>query len=115
MSPDSGPIHIARGRGGEVDVEGSLDAFAGQILLRAGFLFEPSLRGHWIRLPFDMGRDWENERSTWAAEMLTAARYAVHLDPGLDTRPTPLVTSSGPDRTPPAMPPQRTTTTARRP
>ncbi|MFG2563589.1 hypothetical protein [Streptomyces sp. NPDC048496] len=57
MSPAPEPIRITRGRGCEVDVEGAFDAFDGQILLRAGFLFEPSLRGHWIRLPFDMGRD----------------------------------------------------------
>ncbi|WP_411140976.1 hypothetical protein [Streptomyces sp. x-80] len=100
MSPAPGPILITRGQGGEVDVEGAFDAFAGQILLRAGFLFEPSLRGHWVRLPFDMGRAWENERSTWAAEMLTTARYPVHLDPGLDTRLTPPTTSSGPIRPP---------------
>ncbi|MCM2579690.1 hypothetical protein [Streptomyces meridianus] len=46
---------------------------------RAGFLFEPTLRGYWIRLPFDMGRDWENQHATWAAQMLAAAHYPVHL------------------------------------
>jgi hypothetical protein len=77
------PIRITRGPGGEVEVAGSFDAFAADVLRRAGFLFEPSLRGHWIRLPFDLGRDWENEHASWAAEMLTAARYPVHLDPDL--------------------------------
>ncbi|MGW2046208.1 hypothetical protein ACWCPF_13635 [Streptomyces sp. NPDC001858] len=77
------PIRISRGEGGEVEVEGPYDAFAAEVLRRAGFLFEPSLRGHWIRLPLDLGRAWENEHASWAAEMLTAARYPVRLDPGL--------------------------------
>ncbi|WP_432112678.1 hypothetical protein [Streptomyces sp. S1] len=100
MTPVPDPIRIVRRPGGEVDVEGSVDAFAGQILRRAGFLVEPTLRGHWVRLPFDMGSAWENDRSTWAAEMLVAARYTVDLDPGLNTRTT--TTSSGVAR-PPAM------------
>ncbi|GGS92849.1 hypothetical protein GCM10010254_10970 [Streptomyces chromofuscus] len=83
MSMSDEAIRITRGRGGEVEVAGTFDAFAADVLRRAGFLFEPSLRGHWIRLPFDLGRDWENEHATWAAEMLTAARYPVHLDPDL--------------------------------
>jgi hypothetical protein len=83
VTDSNGSIHITRGQGGQVDVGGVLDPLAADILRRAGFLFEPSLRGHWVRLPFDMGCDWENERATWAAEMLTAARYPVHLDPDL--------------------------------
>lgn len=92
MTPASTPITIARRRGGEVEVEGALDSFAGDILRRAGFLFEPSLRGHWIRLPFDLGQAWENQHATWAAEMLRAARYRVDLDPSLRmsaSRPVP--------------------------
>ncbi|NNN33054.1 hypothetical protein HLK59_22350 [Streptomyces sp. S3(2020)] len=77
------PIRITRGQGGEVDVEGPVDGFAASILKRAGFNTYPQLRGVWIRLPFDLGRRWENEHATWAAEMLTAARYNVDLDPGL--------------------------------
>ncbi|MGJ5751611.1 hypothetical protein FB563_4044 [Streptomyces puniciscabiei] len=77
------PIRILRGQGSEVEVEGPLDPLAADILRRAHFLFQPALRGYWIRLPFDMGRDWENEHATWAAQMLTAARYAVDLDPDL--------------------------------
>lgn len=102
MNPDTEPIRITRGPGGEVEVEGRFDPLAAGILRHAGFLFEPALRGHWIRLPFDMGRDWENQRATWAAEMLTAARYPVDLDPGLrhDTRRQ--VAPAGPAR-PPAM------------
>ncbi|CAL9365065.1 hypothetical protein SUDANB105_00746 [Streptomyces sp. enrichment culture] len=83
MRPATEPITITRGRGGEVEVDGVLDSFAAEVLRRAGFLFEPTLRGHWIRLPFDLGRGWETEHATWAADMLTAARYPVRLDPDL--------------------------------
>jgi hypothetical protein len=79
----SEPIRITRGEGGEVEVEGPYDAFAASILARAGFETYPTLRGQWIRLPFDLGRTWENEHASWAAEMLMAARYSVHLDPDL--------------------------------
>lgn len=79
----SEPICIIRGQGGEVEVEGLYDEFAAQIMARAGFMTFPTLRGQWARLPFDLGRAWENEHASWAAEMLTAARYLVHLDPDL--------------------------------
>ncbi|MFB7011585.1 MULTISPECIES: hypothetical protein [unclassified Streptomyces] len=102
MNSSSEPICIAGARGGQVEVEGAFDAFAGHILLRAGFLSVPSLHGRSIRLPFDMGRGWENEQSAWAAQMLATARYPVRLDPGLDTRLAPPDTPSGPVR-PPAM------------
>lgn len=85
MTPSSAPIGITRGRGGEVEVNGGpIDSFAAAVLRRAGFLFEPSLRGPWIRLPFDMGEAWESEHATWAADMLTAARYRVEIDPSLN-------------------------------
>ncbi|MBT2409357.1 hypothetical protein J7I94_02065 [Streptomyces sp. ISL-12] len=87
MTPGSDPIRITRGQGGEVEVTGPYDAFAADLLRRAGFLFQPVLRGYWVRFPFDLGRDWENEHATWAADMLTAARYPVHLDPGLRVEP----------------------------
>jgi hypothetical protein len=87
-------IHITRGQGGEVEVDGTVDAFAATVLSRAGFDTYPTLRGVWIRLPFDLGRTWENEHATWAAEMLAAARYSVDLDP--DLRPTPAATSARP-------------------
>ncbi|MFF9778515.1 hypothetical protein ACF1HJ_33305 [Streptomyces sp. NPDC013978] len=77
------PIRILRGPGGEVEVEGAYDEFAGLILARAGFMTFHALRGQWVRLPFDLGRDWENRHASWAAEMLNAARYPVHLDPDL--------------------------------
>ncbi|PIM71282.1 hypothetical protein CTU88_14245 [Streptomyces sp. JV178] len=79
----SAPIRIIRGEGGEVEVEGPYDKFAAQILAHAGFLTFPTLRGQWVRLSFDLGRAWENEHASWAAEMLSAARYQVHLDPDL--------------------------------
>ncbi|WSQ12904.1 hypothetical protein OG604_36910 [Streptomyces sp. NBC_01231] len=94
------PIRITRGDGGEVEVEGPYDGFAAEVLRRAGFLFEPSLRGHWIRLPFDLGREWENEHASWAAEMLTAARYSVHLDPDLRSSPPGQSTPSAPQQRP---------------
>ncbi|MFE9601578.1 hypothetical protein [Streptomyces hokutonensis] len=87
-------IRITRGPGGEVEVDGPVDAFAASVLARAGFDTSPMLRGVWIRLPFDLGRRWENEHATWAAEMLTAARYTVDLDPGL--RPAPDSASAPP-------------------
>ncbi|MEJ8650639.1 hypothetical protein WKI65_21690 [Streptomyces sp. MS1.AVA.3] len=83
------PIRITRGQGGEVDVEGPVDDFAASVLKHASFDTYPQLRGVWIRLPFDLGRAWENEHATWAAEMLTAARYSVDLDPNLRVRPRP--------------------------
>ncbi|MGW7423621.1 hypothetical protein ACWGJB_26895 [Streptomyces sp. NPDC054813] len=93
-------IRISRGQGREVEVAGTFDAFAADVLRRAGFLFEPSLRGYWIRLPFDLGRDWENEHASWAAEMLTAARYPVHLDPDLRLSPPGQSTPSAPQQRP---------------
>lgn len=90
----SEPIRIIRGDGGEVEVEGTYDAFAARILTRAGFLTFPTLRGRWIRLPFDLGRAWENEHASWAADMLTAARYVVDLDP--DLRAAPLAAATPP-------------------
>ncbi|MFD8590799.1 hypothetical protein ACFV1B_14835 [Streptomyces sp. NPDC059637] len=102
MRSDTEPIRITRGQGGQVEVEGHLDSLAGAILRRAGFLFEPSLRGHWIRLPFDMGHRWENEHATWAAGMLAAARYPVRLGPGLSTDAPEQTVPSGQAR-PPAM------------
>ncbi|MEV0577126.1 hypothetical protein [Streptomyces sp. NPDC050392] len=102
MSPSPEPIRIARAKDGHVEVDGAFDAFAGHILLRAGFLSVPSLNGRSTRLPLDMGRHWENEQATWAAQMLATARYPVRLDPSLDTRLAPPARLSGPAR-PPAV------------
>ncbi|MFE7116143.1 hypothetical protein ACFU99_12060 [Streptomyces sp. NPDC057654] len=77
------PIRITRGPGGEVEAEGPIDAFAASILERAGFLALPALYGTWFRLPFDRGRQWENEHAAFAARMLAAARYPIALDAGL--------------------------------
>ncbi|MFE1197280.1 hypothetical protein ACFW6E_31705 [Streptomyces olivaceoviridis] len=114
MTPGGDTIRITRGRGGEVEVTGTIDAFARDILLRAGFLFLPALHGHWIRLPFDLGQRWENEHAAWAADMLTAARYPVHLDPGLRPHPpgqeaqaTPARPSAMTAQPPPRRPPRR--------
>lgn len=97
MSTAPEPIRITRGRGGQVEVEGTVDSLAWQLLSRASFLSEPTLDGRWIRLPFDMGEDWENDRAAWAAQMLTTARFPVQLGPGLSPR------ASGTTQ-PPAMP-----------
>ncbi|MEU3616851.1 hypothetical protein ABZ725_31795 [Streptomyces sp. NPDC006872] len=94
MNLTSEPIRITRGEGGEVEVEGPYDEFAAGILARAGFMTFPTLRGQWVRLPFDLGRAWENEHASWAADMLTAARYRVDLDP--DLRPAPPAASEPP-------------------
>lgn len=94
MNLTSEPIRITRGEGGEVEVEGPYDEFAARILARAGFMTFPTLRGQWVRLPFDLGRAWENEHASWAADMLTAARYHVDLDP--DLRPGPADESAPP-------------------
>lgn len=100
MSPSS--ISIARGRGGQVEVGGPVDAFASAVLARAGFQTFPVLGGGvWIRLPFDLGLDRENERASWAADMLTAARYEITLDPSLRTDPPQ---SGRPPSTAPGIP-----------
>ncbi|MEV3950082.1 hypothetical protein AB0K57_20860 [Streptomyces halstedii] len=96
-------IQITRGRGGQVEVEGGVDAFAASVLARAGFDTYPTLGGVWIRLPFDLGHTWENEHASWAAEMLTAARYNVDLDQDLRVAPPPAGTPSAQRRTKAAM------------
>lgn len=102
MKPDAEPIRITRGPGGEVEVDGPIDPLARDILRHAGFLFEPALHGQWVRLPFDMGRDWENRHATWATEILIAARYPVRLDPELrfetsrTPAPSPAMTAQAP-------------------
>ncbi|MDX2825089.1 hypothetical protein PV416_29365 [Streptomyces ipomoeae] len=103
----SEPIRIIRGEGGEVEVEGPYDEFAAHILARAGFMTFPTLRGQWVRLPFDLGRAWENEHASWAAEMLMAARYLVHLDPDLRV--------SRPGQSTPSAPKHRPAMTAQAP
>ncbi|MCZ0997563.1 hypothetical protein O1M63_04495 [Streptomyces mirabilis] len=113
VAPDTQPLRIVRGQGGEVEVTGRIDGFAGDVLRRAGFLFEPTLRGVWIRLPFDMGRTRENDRATWAAEMLSAARYHVELVPDLHAAAPGATAPTGPVRpatataAPPGRPPRR--------
>ncbi|MCC0094695.1 hypothetical protein K7B10_07835 [Streptomyces flavotricini] len=91
MTKDPATISITRGRGGQVEAEGPIDALAWALLDRAGFIRQPTLSGTWHRLPFDMGEAWENEHASYAAEMLRAARYAIRLDPALTPggRPAP--------------------------
>ncbi len=86
---DDASIRIVRERGGEVEVTGPVEPLAMELLLRAGFLAQPTLRGPWIRLPFDMGETWENDRAQWAADMLRTARYPVLLDSSLSSAPPP--------------------------
>lgn len=109
MTPGAERIRITRGRGAQVEASGPLDALAAQLLRRAGFLTFPTLSGQWVRLPFDMGAEWENEHASWAADMLTAARYPLTLDPTLRSGPQ----SDAPSRTPPASPPGSTVPAAR--
>ncbi|MFF5090374.1 hypothetical protein [Streptomyces niveus] len=104
MTPGAERIRIIRRHGGQVEATGPLDTLAADLLRRAGFLTFPTLSGPWIRLPFDLGAEWENERSSWAADMLTAARYPLTLDPTLRTGPQP----PAPSRNPPASPPGST-------
>ncbi|MFB6992213.1 hypothetical protein ACFC0C_16350 [Streptomyces sp. NPDC056178] len=106
---NSDALRIARGWGGQVEVEGPIDDFAAGVLKRAGFMTFPTLYGHWVRLPFDMGRPWENEHASWAADLLLAARYPVELDPSL--RPT----TDNPTPTAPAPRRSRTAMTAQAP
>jgi hypothetical protein len=103
---DDASIRIVRERGGEVEVTGPVDPLALELLLRAGFLAQPTLRGPWIRLPFDMGETWENDRAQWAADMLRSARYPVALDSSLSSPASP----ASPHRRAPtlrAAPPRR--------
>jgi hypothetical protein len=85
MAFTSSVIRIRRGAGGEVEADGEIDKLASDVLRHAGFLSEPTLRGVWIRLPFDMGRAWENAHAARASQMLTAVGYAVDLNAGLVT------------------------------
>ncbi|MET9556819.1 hypothetical protein [Streptomyces sp. NPDC006645] len=104
MTPNAERIRIIRRYGGQVEATGPLDTLAAELLRRAGFLTLPTLSGPWIRLPFDMGTEWENEHASWAADMLTAARYPLTLDPTLLAG----AQSDAPSRTPPTPPPGST-------
>lgn len=104
MTAGAERIRITRGRGGQVEATGPLDTLATTLLRRAGFQALPTLSGQWVRLPFDMGGEWENEHASWAADMLTAARYPLTLDPTLRTGPQ----STAPGNTRPVTPPGST-------
>ncbi|WP_329074939.1 hypothetical protein [Streptomyces niveus] len=102
MTPGAERIRIVRGPGGQVEALGRLDTLAASLLRRAGFLTFPTLSGQWVRLPFDMGGEWENEHASWAADMLTAARYPITLDPTLRAGPQSSASSRARSATPPA-------------
>ncbi|MEV5468015.1 hypothetical protein AB0N37_20625 [Streptomyces griseoincarnatus] len=92
-------IRITRRPTSGVTAEGG-DAFAATLLERAGFIPQSSIRQSWYRLHYDMGEDYENEKATYAYEMLTAARYPVVIDPSLLLRndgigTAPLVATHG--------------------
>ncbi|MFF7262200.1 hypothetical protein ACFZCL_18205 [Streptomyces sp. NPDC008159] len=75
-------IRIARRPTSGVTAEGG-DAFAATLLERAGFIPQSSIRQSWYRLHYDMGKDYENEKATYAYEMLSAVGYPVVIDPSL--------------------------------
>ncbi|WP_282697778.1 hypothetical protein [Streptomyces sp. CC208A] len=95
------PISIVRGRGGEVEAVGPIDSLASELLARAAFIRQDTLRGTWHRLPFDLGEEWENDHASHAAEMLRAARYPVRLDPSLSPATPPQDTAG--DGAPPSV------------
>lgn len=108
MTPGAERIRITRGHGGQVEATGPLDPLAAQLLRRTGLLTFPTLSSQWVRLPFDTGGEWEYEHASWAADMLTTARYPLTLDPTLRTSPQ----ATAPGNTRPATPPCSTAPTA---
>lgn len=79
-------IRIDRRPTSGVTAEGG-DALAATLLKRAGFVPQSSIHQSWYRLHYDMGADYENEKATYAYEMLTAARCLVVINPSLLLRP----------------------------
>ncbi|MFH8562553.1 hypothetical protein [Streptomyces sp. NPDC017988] len=75
------PAAPARHGGGEVEVEGPVDA--AQILDCAGFISARFCAACVIRLHFDTGQEHENQQATYAAQILSTAGYQVDLDPNL--------------------------------
>ena len=59
------------------------DAFAVQVLHRAGFVDTGVFADRWQRLPFDLGHARENTMACHAATVLSANGYRVELDPDL--------------------------------
>ncbi|WP_225847297.1 hypothetical protein [Streptomyces sp. HPF1205] len=84
--PEQPDVRITRLEFGSVEAWGG-DALAGALLERAGFITEWHFHRRYHRLPWDQGRQRENQQATHAAQMLTLAGYRVDLDPSLATHP----------------------------
>ncbi|MEE4543627.1 hypothetical protein V2S66_16805 [Streptomyces sp. V4-01] len=79
-------VTIAAEPSGSVVARGG-DSLAKSLLIHAGFAYASDWHGPRHRLPTSMGREQQAAVASHAAEMLRAARYAVELDPALDTAP----------------------------
>ncbi|WP_435178148.1 hypothetical protein [Actinacidiphila sp. bgisy145] len=79
-------VTIAAEPSGSVVARGG-DSLAKSLLNHAGFAYANDWHGPRHRLPTSMGREEQAAVASHAAEMLRAARYAVELDPVLDTAP----------------------------
>jgi hypothetical protein len=77
-------VTIAAEPSGSVVARGG-DSLAKTLLNHAGFTYASDWHGPRHRLPTSMGREEQAAVASHAAEMLRAARYAVELDPVLDT------------------------------
>ncbi|WP_435127248.1 hypothetical protein [Actinacidiphila sp. bgisy144] len=80
-------VTIAAEPSGSVVARGG-DSLAKSLLNHAGFAYASDWHGPRHRLPTSMGREEQAAVASHAAEMLRAARYAVELDPVLDTAPS---------------------------
>ncbi|MEU1299973.1 hypothetical protein [Streptomyces shenzhenensis] len=76
-------VTITREPTGNVVAEGG-DELAVTLLKRAGFVIETTPLSFWYRLPWDLGKERENQMASHATQMLTAVGYQVDLAPGLD-------------------------------
>ncbi|SHN22994.1 hypothetical protein [Actinacidiphila paucisporea] len=79
-------VTIAAEPSGSVVARGG-DSLAKSLLNHAGFAYANDWHGPRHRLPTSMGREQQAAVASHAAQMLRAARYAVDLDPALDTAP----------------------------
>jgi hypothetical protein len=79
-------VTIAPEPSGSVVARGG-DSLAKSLLNHAGFAYANDWHGPRHRLPTSMDRQEQAAIASHAAQMLRAARYAVELDPALDTSP----------------------------